>query len=55
LNKKTQSRIDCIQKLHPSRPWLSPVDCQLILLGWEQGYQFGAASANGTQESKACS
>jgi hypothetical protein len=52
LNRKTQGRIDCIQKLHASQPWLSPMDWQLILSGWEQGCQFGAALVNDTQESK---
>jgi hypothetical protein len=40
LNTKTHARIDCIQKLRASQPWLSPSDWRLILLGWEQGYRF---------------
>ena len=51
LNRKTRARIDCIQKLQTSQPWLSPTDFRLILLGWEQGCQFGVALVNDTQES----
>lgn len=51
LNRKTRARIDCIQKLQTSQPWLSPADFRLILLGWEQGRQFGVSLVSDTQES----
>lgn len=53
LNRKTQSRSDCIQKLRASRPWLAPTDLELVLLGWEEGYRFGVSPGNGTPENTA--
>jgi hypothetical protein len=53
LNRRTRARIDCIRKLRASRPWLTSMDWELILLGWEQGCQFGTSLMNDTQESKA--
>jgi hypothetical protein len=49
LNRKTLARIDCIQRLHASRPWLSPADWDLILLGWDEGYRFCDSSRRGME------
>lgn len=50
-NKKTLARIDCIQRLHASRAWLSPSDWDLILLGWDQGYRFCDLTQRDTERS----
>ncbi len=49
-NTKTLAHIDCIQRLHSSRAWLSPSDWDLILLGWEEGYKFCDSSRSGTAD-----
>jgi hypothetical protein len=54
-NRRTQTRIRDMQRLLSSKPWLSPEDWRLFLIGWDAGSEYSAHAAPAdTLERNAC-
>jgi hypothetical protein len=43
-NRRTQARIEDMQQVLSSHPWLSPEDWHVFLMGWDAGSEYGAHS-----------
>ena len=55
LNKRTQARIQDMQRMLSSEPWRSPEEWDLYLMGWDAGSEYSAlAHQHDIPEHKPC-
>jgi hypothetical protein len=54
-NKRTQARIQCMQRLHAEQPWASPQHLRLLLRGWEMAEEWYGRSRIAGSDVSACS